>query len=129
MYWAGFGPPINYTVDMPYIYSTLTSDNLYTSYSAGGGDMPIPGRQVLVKGGTGLANDRLITPLGVATEVTAEDLDLLKTIPAFLEHQKNGHIVVDAKKQDPEKVASGMKTRDGSAPRTDADFPADNQPK
>ena len=114
---------------MPYIYSTLTSDQLYTSYAAGGGDMPIPGRQVAVKGGTGLANDRLITPLGVATEVTAEDMELLKTIPAFSEHQKNGFIVVDVKKQDPEKVASGMNTRDGSAPRTDADFPADNQPK
>jgi hypothetical protein len=76
----------------------------------------------MIKGGTGVANNRLITPLGVATEITEFDLEELKKNPSFLEHEKDGYIVVRDKKADTEKVASGMNLKDESAPMTDADY-------
>ena len=90
-----------------YIFSTLANDQLYTNWLQGGGDMPIKGHSVLVKGGTGVANDRLITPLGVSTEITDYDLEELQKNPSFKDHEKNGFIVVKAKKAEAEKVHFG----------------------
>lgn len=59
---------------MPYIYSTLTCDNAYTIYSDGANGLKVPQGSVIVKGGTGIANDRLITPLGIITSVSEEEL-------------------------------------------------------
>lgn len=107
---------------MHYVFSTLTSDNRYAFYADGGADMKVQERTILIKGGTGIANDRLITPLGVATEVTAEEAEALKAHPLFQLHQKNGFVVIQDKKGDPEKVASGMEIADGSAPLTPSKY-------
>ena len=64
----------------------------------GGGDVPIKGHAVLIKGGTGVANNRLITPLGVATEITDFDLEELKKNPSFLEHEKTDTSLLALKK-------------------------------
>lgn len=113
-----------------YIFSTLANDQNYTNWVKGGGDVPIKGHSVLIKGGTGVANNRLITPLGVSTEITDFDLEELKNNPAFLEHQKAGFIVVRNKKTDTEKVASEMNLKDESAPMTEADYAStDDAPK
>lgn len=107
---------------MPYVFSTLTCDNRYTFYSSGGADIKVPERGILIKGGTGVMNDRLITPMGVATEVTEEELKALQEHPIFKDHMADGYIYVQAKKADPEKVASDMKTQDGSAPITPSSY-------
>jgi len=112
-----------------YIFSTLANDQLYTNWLQGGGDMPIKGHSVLVKGGTGVANDRLITPLGVSTEITDYDLEELQKNPSFKDHEKNGFIVVKAKKAEAEKVAADMNLKDESAPLTDADYTKEDGPK
>ena len=95
-----------------YVFSTLANDQLYTNWLPGGGDMPIKGHSVLIKGGTGVADDRLITPLGVSTEITDYDLEELK-----------------AKKAETEKVAADMNLKDESAPLTDADYQKEDAPK
>lgn len=110
---------------MPYVFSTLTSDQNYTFYTQGGADLQIPERGILIKGGTGVMNDRLITPIGVATEVTDEQLKLLEKHPIFIKHKQNGYISVQEKKADAEKVAGDMKTQDGSSPLTPASFKGD----
>lgn len=107
---------------MPFIYSTLTADNKYSGYQKGGGDIPSVTWEVLVKGGTGVANNRLITPQGVVTEVTDEELARLKENVIFNRHVENGFIVISDKREDPEKVAADMTGRDPSAPLVDADF-------
>lgn len=109
---------------MPYVYSTLTCDNAYVVYSQGGADLKVKTGQILIKGGTGVANARLITPLGVATKVTAEELKLLEENTVFKLHKENGFIVVQesGKESDAEKVASDMETRDESAPITPSDY-------
>ena len=88
-----------------YVFSTLANDQLYQNWEQGGGDVPIKGHGVFIKGGTGVANDRLITPIGVATEVSDFDLSELEKNVVFGKHRDAGFIVVRAKSADVEKVA------------------------
>lgn len=110
---------------MPYIYSTLTCDNAYTIYSEGVNGLKVPQGRITIKGGTGIANDRLITPLGVTTQVSAEELEQLETNPIFQQHKANGFIVVqtEGKAQDAEKVAAEMSLDNKDAPVSPADYP------
>lgn len=110
---------------MPHVFSTLSNDNCYTNYEKGGADMPVIRAKVLIKGGTNVANARLITPLGVVTTVTDEELVELERNPVFQKHKEKGFVRVEKKKHDPEKVAGGMKTRDLSAPLVPGDYSND----
>jgi hypothetical protein len=124
---------------MPYVYSTLTCDNIYTNYDNSGSnkDTPVVVRQILIKGGAGIATKHLVTPLGVVTNVTDDDLASLKLNEDFQAHMRNGFIKIDKKKVDVEVAAADMATRDKSAPYVpgDIDFndpnvakPASNKP-
>lgn len=120
-----------------YIYSTLTNDYAYTNWHPPASEND-PTREIqfqcLIKGGANRANDRLITPKGVRTEVTEQQHDELHKNTTFQKHLKQGFILVMTSKEDPEEVATaGMKARDGSAPLT-PDHPmfkgtAENTPK
>jgi hypothetical protein len=112
---------------MNHVFSTLANDQLYQNWVPGPGDMPNKARGVLIKGGTGVANDRLITPLGVATEVSDADLQELENNPVFRQHRESGFIVVRPKKADPEKVAADMNMKDKSAPITPAHYETENE--
>lgn len=98
------------------IFSTLASDVAYTNHSQGGGDMPIELPPVVVKGGAGVANDRLVTPRGVATRVTEEQVEYLRQNEIFKLHEKNGFVMVSESAGDPDTVAADMTGRDNSAP-------------
>lgn len=108
-----------------YVFSTLANDQLYRNYVAGEGGVNLDKATVHIKGGTGVANDRLVTPLGVMTEVSDEQLEQLEQNHGFQMHKKNGFITVQKKKADPEKVAGDMNAKDASAPLTPSDY--DNQ--
>ena len=99
-----------------FIYSTLTSDMTYAVYRQGENDLPEVDKKVYVKGGANLANKNLITPKGVVTEVSDEDLALLEANELFQRHKKNGFIIVSQTQADPEKVAQDMTAQDDSAP-------------
>lgn len=99
-----------------YIYSTLSSDVKYTNYRQGGADLPIEDESILIRGGTGVINDRLVTPRGVVTEVTEVQLEALRSNPVFRTHEENGFIVISDINTDPEKIAADMQGRDQSAP-------------
>jgi hypothetical protein len=109
-----------------YVFSTLASDMNYTLYVNGGGDMPVKERAIFIKGGTGVANDRLITPQGVMTEIEEEDIPVLQSNQVFQLHEKNGFVKIEKRSADPEKVASDMNRKDNSAPLTDADYNEDD---
>jgi hypothetical protein len=112
-----------------YVFSTLANDQRYTNWLKGGADMPVKGHSVLIQGGTGVANDRFITPLGVATEVSDLDLEELEKNQVFTKHKADGFITIRTKKADAEKVASDMNMKDKSAPLTPASFTEEDQPK
>ncbi len=106
---------------MAFVFSTLSCDQRYTEWLGSGADLQVAGRSVLIKGGTGVANDhgtRIMTPLGMSTEVSDADLAMLEKIPAFAEHKKNGYIKTQSKSAEPEKVAADMVIGDKSSPLT-----------
>lgn len=111
-----------------YVFSTLTCDNDYASWVKGGGDLQTIERIVRIKGGAGVANDRIVTPRGVMTEIEEEDIAVLEQNEVFKLHQKNGFVQIERKSADPEKVAADMASRDGSAPLTPGDYQTNDNP-
>lgn len=99
-----------------FIFSTLASDVAYTNHVQGGGDIPIELPPVVVKGGAGVANDRLVTPRGIATQVTEEQLEYLRQNKIFQLHEENGFVMVARNHTDPDVAAADMTGRDNSAP-------------
>ena len=99
-----------------YVFSTLASDVAYTNHAQGGGDLPIDLPPVVIKGGAGIANERIVTPRGVATEVTEEQVEYLRANQVFQLHEKNGFVMVSDTYGDPDTVAADMTGRDISAP-------------
>jgi len=106
-----------------YVFSTLATDQKYVSWQKGGSDLYIQGHSVLVKGGTGVVGAKnLVTPLGVATEISEEEIGFLESNPLFKLHAKNGYVTIQRRKADPERVAADMNRADPSAPKTPAHY-------
>lgn len=110
---------------MPFVYSTTTCDGTYIEYKPDlnknqGFSEAI--RKVTIKGGHGVATRHLVTPKGVVTEVTQDDLDFLLKNASFQKHMEAGFISYDNSRVEPEKRAADMAQADGSAPLTPADF-------
>lgn len=115
---------------MPSIISTASADAWYdTKEFNPNKDMWRRKKGVLIKGGANVGGKGLITPKGVVTHVSDEELEFLETVPAFQRHKAAGHItVVKSAKPDAEKVAKDMTPKDKSAPKTPDDYPGDKQP-
>jgi len=110
-----------------FVFSTLANDQHYVDWTPGvEGAVAVQGRTVHIKGGTGVANDRIVTPIGVCTEVDDADVELLLKNEVFKLHQKNGHVTVQKKRADAEKVASDMNIADPSSPKTPGDYVDEN---
>ncbi len=119
---------------MPHIASTMTSDVKYTRWVSNPGGINTKKEiakkdHVLIKGGHGVAqrqnNGGLVTPQGVITAVSDDELAFLKDDEVFKTHLKHGHVKIltpAAAKADPEKVSKDMEQSDKSAPLTDSDF-------
>lgn len=106
---------------MPYVYSTLSSNVNYAFYERGG-DVPVKTRQVIVRGGTGVINNNFVTPEGVATMITDEEAELLRTNSVFKMHEKNGFVKIDSEKKKIAKAVSDLESKDKGAQKTAADF-------
>ena len=104
---------------MPYIYSTLTCDQEYSAHgeAVDGGVKPVLS-SVIINGQANLTNRQLITPLGVATFVTDEQMKVLNSSSMFKRHLAAGYLTVDKSKTDANKVAKDMVKKDNSAPIT-----------
>lgn len=120
---------------MPHIASTMTSDVRYTRWNSNPGGINtkkeiIDGKsEILIRGGHGVAhrqaNGGLVTPQGVVTEVSDEELAYLKKDETFNIQLKAGFVKIltpVAAKAAPEKVAKDMPDADKSAPLTNRDF-------
>lgn len=112
-----------------YVYSTLSTSMTYATYAGHAtaeNDMPTIISRIEIKGGAGVARagvDRVHTPRGVVTEVTAEQIRELMTNDLFKRHLKNKFISVDEVEVHPEvQVGKGMEQRDNSAQIVPQDF-------
>lgn len=112
-----------------FIYSTLTQSNEYSVWVKGGADLKQRAQKVIIKGGANIANKHLVTPRGVVTEVTEDELALLEGNKVFQRHKQRGFIVVDraTKAADVEKVVPDMVGRDMSAPLVPQDYELENK--
>lgn len=105
-----------------YIYSTLSCDQHYRGYTQGATDMPQIEHTVHINGGANVADKRFVTPRGVVTPVSEQELALLEQNHVFQLHRKNGFISVDTSRVDPDARAAAMEGRDQSAPLVEQDF-------
>ncbi len=96
-----------------YVYSTISADVDYTCEN----DVVIR-----IAGKANVANRNIITPRGMVTKVTDEQLAELKKNHVFQLHLENGFLTIEKSKADRDKVASDMTGRDKSAPDTTEDM-------
>lgn len=108
---------------MPYIISRLASGVDYTFYAKGPNNKQIRQGSITINGGAGVANKKtLVTPQGVVTQVTADQLKKLRTNMLFKEHEDGGFVrVLDKDPRDADKEAIGM-ARDESDQLTPGDY-------
>lgn len=110
-----------------YVFSTLATPMDYHVYAKAAENMPpVRERTVHIAGGAGIANKHLITPNGVMTEISEEELSLLENHGIFQMHKKNGYIKVERRAADVDKVAADMNPSDPSKPLTPSDFKEDD---
>jgi hypothetical protein len=115
---------------MYFVYSTATNSIAYTLYEKNASrefavaQKKSDGKRfvVVINGGHGVANKFVVTPKGVVTQVSDEDMDMLLNDVSFQRHLKAGFMCYDKKEVSPEKMAENMTQKDGSAPITDEDF-------
>lgn len=112
---------------MPYVYSTLSCDQAYSVWEKTGNDIPVPKRIVTIKGGNSVAGKNLITPRGVATFVTDQQLEALEKCDAFKRHKDRGYLRVDKQEMAPEKAVASLNSKDESAPLTPETFEAEGK--
>lgn len=107
-----------------YICSTVTSHIEIVKYDTTQGPLPKVVRKVNIMGGANLPPKTLVTPKGVLTPVSAEDLEFLVASVEFQRQQKAGYMtIIRGKSEDDlEAAVSGMQAKDGCAPKTPKDF-------
>jgi hypothetical protein len=108
---------------MPYIYSTLTSSQRYQTYTPSENGIPSAERpSILIQGGTNVADKNFVTPRGVVTKVTADQVKELQQNKLFQTHVKNGYITIEDKEVEKDKVAADLTQRSPDAPLVPEDF-------
>lgn len=91
-----------------YVYSTLSSDQDYGTKAG----------VVRIKGGANVSNKHLLTPRGVVTEITEEQLDALQQHAVFQAHAKNGFLTVSLSERKVDQMVRDMEKADKSAQET-----------
>lgn len=109
-----------------FIYSTLTSSTKYTRWEKKSSDLAKRNGSVLIQGGSNVAGKHLVTPRGVVTQVTEEQLAILESNKQFQRHVERGYIKIERHEAPTiEKAVSDMTQRDPSAPLVPEDFDAE----
>lgn len=107
-----------------YICSTVTAHLEIVEYDTNSGPVPRVKHKVNLLGGANLPPKTLVTPAGVVTPVSAEDLDFLVANREFQRLQREGFVTIMRGKSEDDLTAaiSGMTPKDRSAPATPRDF-------
>jgi hypothetical protein len=106
-----------------YVFSTATTPVSFVEYSPHVANrVPTVKRKVIIKGGANRPTKHLLTPRGIATEVSAEDMDFLSKDVKFQKMVKEGFMTFASDEREIDRVVSDMKAKDNSAPGVAADF-------
>lgn len=110
---------------MPYVLSTLTAGCEYTCWKTlPNGELRSVG-SVTIQGGANVPNKHFVTLEGVLTEVTREELEMLKENVSFQEHLERGFVKIQVSKSENTK---GLEDKDASAPLVPDDYKKRNLP-
>jgi hypothetical protein len=107
-----------------FIVSKASTDMAFVKYSeAAKNGIPKIVKKVVIKGGANVAQKKtFITPQGVVTRVSSEDLEFLLSNSDFLRVQANGFMSVINDDRDMDRAAKDMTPKDKSAPKVAADY-------
>lgn len=77
---------------MPYVLSKLSNSQVYTQYAKGQTDtnLNVVVAEVKIDGGADVINKQLVTPQGVVTKVSDNELEILKSNKDFQRHLEKG---------------------------------------
>ena len=106
---------------MPYVLSKLSNSQCYTIYAKGVDNINIPVESVEIKGGADVTDKNLVTPEGVITNVTPEQLEILKSNKDFQRHLEGGYVKYFGTAPNIEKHAAKMQ-KDNSRQITKSDY-------
>lgn len=104
---------------MPNITSTMTAPVQYNCYITTPGGQKEIKESVTIAGGANVANKHFVTPVGVVTQVTTAQVELLQNNATFKVHLAEGFVKIHAQKKS---VSKDLKKKDKSAPITPKDF-------
>lgn len=114
---------------MVHVFSTLANPQKFAVYDMPDasdanqmGRLPVLRREVLIRGGAGIASKNLITPQGVHTPITSEEYEEIKDTHMFKAFVASGHIRVESKQHDIDRMVGDMNPRDPGGPLTPADY-------
>lgn len=110
---------------MPYVISSLSRDNTFAVYEKKSGNVLVIKKSILIKGGAHVADKKtLVTPNGVPTEVSKEDLEILKENYAFKKFLERGFmkIMESGSKFKAQDESEKMTEKDASAQITKEDY-------
>jgi len=95
---------------MAQIVSKLASDTQYCTYKKNKMGVLVLDKGVVINGGAGVnqSGSKSGTKDYATTEVSKEELELLKTIPAFNKHVEDGFVKVVAYEAQAKKAVEGM---------------------
>lgn len=104
-----------------YVHSTASQDMIYPIYAEGRHNQAKIVKEILIKGRANVSDPHtLVTPSGAVTQVSDEDLALLKKSEAFQRHVTHGFMKVMQDKS--ELDTSGMMARDNSSQLQDYEY-------
>lgn len=116
---------------MYHVFNTMANSTRYVKYAqAPQKDLNVSERSVLIKGGSGVHQKHLGTPLGVHTGVSEQDYEWLKDDPHFEQHVAKGYLTVRKAEVHPEVAAADMVTHDrgtDACPVVPEDFKDDDK--
>lgn len=114
---------------MAYITSRMAGGVDYAFYKKGPNGINVVTETISINGGADVIDKRtLITPDGVVTSVTDEELEKLKTHPLFKIHLQNGGITIKDTEKSANKAGEELE-KDKSSQITPEDYEKGNDKK
>ena len=104
---------------MPHITSTMTAAVQYNCYVDTPSGQKTVKESITIQGGANVASKHFITPDGVVTQVTDEQIKLLEQDKTFKIHLDNGFVKIH---KTAKKNVKDMEKKDKSTPITPSDY-------
>lgn len=112
-----------------FITSRMAAGVEYAFYKKTANGANIVDKTIIINGGSDVINKKtLITPTGVVTEISKDDLDLLYTNPVFKKHLEEGYLTINDNEKAADKAGDKLE-KDKSSQIVPEDYENGNEKK